>query len=269
MLLSTEYYQDSVDELRKVFTKLNLVIIGEAALRIKDKEALRICLSIWDTDKDGFIMEEEAAIQANINSNTFSNNTKIITFDEFKYFNFWSSSNSLFYGCTSLKSIELPEKENLRYQYFYGCISLERCIIGSGCTSISKQAFYGCTSLKEISIPDTVTSIESGAFHGTGLYRFVYPANIATIDGLGGNPNLTHVEIKGENVTLVSSIGSCPLLEALIMHAVTPPKTDYWTLRDSHIPYIYVPDTSVNAYKTSSDWSKWASRIKPISEKPQ
>ncbi len=43
--------------------------------------------------------------------------------------------------------------------------------------------------------------------------------------------------------------------------------TDYWTLLNApQIPNIYVPDTSVSAYKTASGWSKWAAYIRPISE---
>ena len=61
-------------------------------------------------------------------------------------------------------------------------------------------------------------------------------------------------------------MGGCPLLETLIIRATIPPTTDYWTFRGSNIPNIYVPDSSVDAYKSSSGWSKWASYIKPISE---
>jgi hypothetical protein len=32
--------------------------------------------------------------------------------------------------------------------------------------------------------------------------------------------------------------------------------------------FIYVPDESLNAYKTATNWSAWASIIKPASEKP-
>ena len=261
-----KFYQDSVDELRSIFDRLNLILIGEAAIHFRDTEARRICLGIWDEDKDGYITVEEAGIEHIITASTFSKNTKIATFDEFKYLNYITSSNSLFYGCTALRSIELPEQIDISYQSFMGCTSLERCIIGSTCTTISKLAFSGCIKLREISIPESVTTINSGAFQGAGISRFVYPSNVTKIDGLLDNPNLTHVEIRGESVISVSGMGSCPLLETLIIRAATPPTTDYWTLIESNIPNVYVPDSAVDAYKTSSGWSKWASYIKPISE---
>lgn len=258
------FYQDSVDSLRNIFNRLSLIMDGEAAIHIKDMEVLQICLRIWDENKDGYITEKEASVQRNISFSTFSQNTKITTFDEFKYFNFYSSAKSLFYGCTSLKSIELPETEIVRYQHFYECTSLERCIIGSGCPTIEKQAFINCGALKRISIPDTVTSIGDGAFYGTGLSNFVYPDGVSYIKGLSTMPNLTYVEI-GEYVTNVAEIRACPSMETLIIRTDTPPATEYSTLRDSRIPNIYVPDTSVDAYKISIDWNKWATKIYPLS----
>ncbi len=255
-----------MDTLRSIFDRLNLILIGEAAIHFRDTETRRICLGIWDEDKDGYITVEEAGIEHLITASTFSKNTKITTFDEFKYLNYITSSNSLFYGCTALRSIELPEQIDIGYQFFMGCTSLERCIIGSACPAISKWAFCECIKLREISIPESVTTINSGAFQGAGISRFVYPSNVTKIDGFSDNPNLTHVEIRGESVISVTGMGSCPLLETLIIRATTPPTTDYWTLRDSNIPNIYVPDSAVDAYKTSSGWSKWASYIKPISE---
>ena len=56
-----------------------------------------------------------------------------------------SIGDSAFKGCTSLKSITIPE----------------------GVTSIGGSAFEGCTSLKSITIPDSVTHIGNYAFFNT------------------------------------------------------------------------------------------------------
>lgn len=262
----SKYYQDTVDALRSIFDRLNLILIGEAAIHFKDAEARRICLDVWDADKDGYITEEEAAVQRQIYAGTFANNTRIVSFNEFKWLNYTTIQNALFTGCTSLQSIELPENRDVGHQYFYGCVSLERCIIGNGCEGISKQAFSNCEALKEISIPDTVISIGNGAFEVTGISEFIYPPLVTEITGLLAMPRLTRVEI-GENAVSVSGMGNCPLLKTLIIRTSTPPLTDYWTLLNApQIPNIYVPDTSVSAYKTASGWSKWAAYIKPLSE---
>lgn len=85
-----------MDVLRSIFNRLNLILIGEAAIHFRDTETRRICLGIWDEDKDGYITEEEAAVQRIISASTFAKNTKITTFDEFKWLNFTTSSSSLF-----------------------------------------------------------------------------------------------------------------------------------------------------------------------------
>ena len=60
-----------------------------------------------------------------------------------------SIGDSAFQGCTSLKSITIPE----------------------GVTSIGRSAFQGCTSLKSITIPDSVTHIGNYAFFNTAYHN--------------------------------------------------------------------------------------------------
>ena len=71
----------------------------------------------------------------------------------------------LFYGCTTLTSVTLPEKED----------NLDGYVIGS-------YAFDGCTGLTEITIPDTVTKIGDYAFYGCSyLSNIVVPSGVASI----------------------------------------------------------------------------------------
>lgn len=68
----------------------------------------------------------------------------------------------------------------------------------------------------------------------------------------------------------LSSIGNyvfyqCSKLKKIVCHAITPPSLEMYAL--STIDYgadFYVPDESVDAYKTK--WSKVASRIYPLSQ---
>jgi len=48
---------------------------------------------------------------------------------------------------------------------FIGCTSLKSVTIPEGVTSIGGSAFSGCTSLKSVTIPSSVTSIYSTAFN--------------------------------------------------------------------------------------------------------
>ena len=49
--------------------------------------------------------------------------------------------------------------------------------------------------------------------------------------------------------------------------AVTPPTCGSNAFSQSGSCNIYVPDDSVNAYKTANNWSTYESYIKPISER--
>jgi hypothetical protein len=66
----------------------------------------------------------------------------------------------------------------------------------------------------------------------------------------------------------ITSIGSTAFFaglsgKILLIHATVPPSVGSFGL---NFTYIYVPDESVEAYKTASNWSTYASNIKPLSE---
>ena len=81
-----------------------------------------------------------------------------------------------FYGCSSLKSVTIPNSvTRIGRVAFYGCTSLTSVIIPNSVTSIGYEAFKDCKSLTSVTIPNSVTEIGGGAFEGTALYND--PAN--------------------------------------------------------------------------------------------
>lgn len=74
-----------------------------------------------------------------------------------------------------------------------------------------------------------------------------------------------------ENIRFVNeaALENCNSFLELIVLATTPPSigTNYFSNTPSGLK-IYVPDESVQAYKTAQKWSNWASKIYPISERP-
>ena len=59
----------------------------------------------------------------------------------------------------------------------------------------------------------------------------------------------------------------CTALETVVCKAVTPPTIDSNTFSGcSVLENIYVPNDSVDAYKSASNWSSLADKIKGISE---
>ena len=76
-----------------------------------------------------------------------------------------SIGSNAFYGCSSLTSINIPERvTSMEDSAFANCSSLTSINIPEGVTNIGDYAFYYCPSLTSINIPDSVTSIGVQAF---------------------------------------------------------------------------------------------------------
>lgn len=93
-----------------------------------------------------------------------------------------------------------------------------------GITKIKTAAFAGCSSLPSITIPASVTSIGRAAFQ------------------------------------------ECTSLTSVTVRATTPPTlVNSNAFSDAHSSLkIYVPSSSVNAYKAATNWSDYASKIQAI-----
>lgn len=71
----------------------------------------------------------------------------------------------IFYYCTSLESIAIPESiTELKGSMFGNCTSLRTVILPEGITSLGSGCFYNCVSLEELQLPDSLTSINDYAF---------------------------------------------------------------------------------------------------------
>ncbi len=87
----------------------------------------------------------------------------------------------IFYGCTNLTSVTLPERLNTDiFWYFWGCSSLTSVVIPKGVTLIG--GFYGCGSLTSVIIPDGVIKICDGSFKNCGsLSEITIPSSVSYI----------------------------------------------------------------------------------------
>ena len=152
-----------------------------------------------------------------------------------------------FQSCRSLTSVAIPNSvTNIGDYAFAYCSGLTSVTIGSGVTEIGGWAFNGCRSLASINIPDNVTSIGNMAFNGcSGLTSVTIGSGVTEIGGQ----------------TFYNSTNASFTIKAL-----TPPTITSGALPppSSLTKTIYVPAQSVNAYKTASIWSSYASKIQPI-----
>ena len=180
--------------------------------------------------------------------------------------------NGAFYGCTSLNNIVIPENVTIiNLGAFQSCTSLTNISIPNSVTSIGNYAFNLCSSLTNITIPSSVTSIGTATFQScTSLTNIVIPNSVTSI---GSNTFWSCTSLN--NITIpnsVTSIGSvvfygCSSLTTMTVLATTPPTLADTMAISSATTSIYVPDESVSAYQSATNWSNFADKIKPLSEK--
>ena len=102
---------------------------------------------------------------------------------------------------------------------------------------------------------------------GVPLYDILIDTVLFSVDGSSfSEMDTLRYVIMGENIQTLGGamFGKCTNMEAFVIRTVTPP-TISDTFKDCNC-LIFVPDESVEAYKTATNWSKYADRIKPLSE---
>ena len=138
-----------------------------------------------------------------------------------------SISQSAFFGCTSLKTVEISNSVTTVGRYaFFECTGLTRATIGNAVTSIDEAAFYGCSELLSVSLGNSVKTFGINAFYGcTSLTNINIPNTITDI-GQGAFRDctgLTGVTI-GKSVTTIGagSFMGCTALSGIeIPNSVT------------------------------------------------
>lgn len=237
-----------MDKLKSIFNRLDLIVEEEAAIRFTDAETLRLLttekayidyvsnanigtLQYVDRDGDGMITQEELKSIKSL-SNRPDNNSSI-----------FANNNIL-------------EVFN-EFRYFTGLN-----MINNGC-------FNNCSSLKEVTLP-VLTKMGNSVFQSSGIEKLLIPEGYQIIGDsiLQRCPNLVLVDFPS-TVTSISAGGSLfwsmKNQAIVVCRALIPPAFGGWGY-DGDPKAIYVPDITVDAYKSASGWSLQSAKIKPISE---
>lgn len=181
-----------------------------------------------------------------------------------------------FFNCTSLKNVELPKNLiEIKGRGLYNCSSLVNVTIPESVTTIGYNAFFNCKALTSIVVPDSVTSLGGGAFSQCSSLESVTIGNGVTSISNETIYQCTLLKnvILGSGVTNISNsaIGYCRALTNITMLSSVPPTiTSSSFVSLSSLKTITVPasddDSIINAYKTATNWSRYASKMVEASE---
>lgn len=126
---------------------------------------------------------------------------------------------------------------------FWACRKLVSVKLPPALTSIGSSAFGLCSALASIDLPDSLVSIGSGAFSSSGLKAITIPPNVTSIGS--------------------QFLSSCSSLKTVTMKPSVPPALDKFstlanfpTGNDGFV--IYVPQGSLSAYQTATNWTEVA-----------
>ena len=128
-------------------------------------------------------------------------------------------------------------------------------LIVEPCTKrIESLCCAGASNLTSVTISEGVEEIGDAAFGRTPkLSKVTIPSTVKRMEGqtFGGR---------------MSSDPNVPMI--VTIYATTPPTVDYWPLPADEIgSTAYVPDESLELYRTAIGWRSYPDKIKPISEK--
>lgn len=116
--------------------------------------------------------------------------------------------------------------------------SLEHISLGSGLERLSRHTLYGCCALVEVHLPASITTIEEYALQSCSALRSIY---------------------MGPGVSYIGNyaLQGCCALETLHIAATTPPTLggSYALDTRSASLVVYVPASSLEAYRTAEGWS--------------
>ena len=137
-----------------------------------------------------------------------------------------------FFGCQNLKTLLLPNLLGYTYQYMAsGCTKLVDVDI-HGTSYVSSYTFQSCTSLKKVDL-HRVGTIGTNAFNGATKFETLI-IRTDTVPSLGGTNAFTNTKIKSGGTG-----------------------------------YIYVKSALLDAFKSATNWSTFASQFRAIEDYPE
>lgn len=181
---------------------------------------------------------------------------------ENSYSNPLQYAHKLYLNGELIKELVIPNSvQTIGESAFYSCSELERVIIGESVTKISDFAFSGCTLLKDLVMGNNVNSIGYMSFaHCTELENVVIPNSVKSIGIYAFEycKTLNNI-IIGNTVQKIDKYAfyGCTALNTITSFNENPPVVleGAFSKINKLTTNIYVPEASVEKYKSSSGWN--------------
>lgn len=172
---------------------------GKEYIEFVDPAVEAICIANWSSDGIGVTMQDAARVTSL--GTYFKNNSSIVSFDELEYFinaTTWpvagsgGNANGVFYNCTGLQSITLPDSiVTINNASFKSCSNLET-VDGGNITVVEQYAFHNCAKLKDIDL-SKASSLGLMAFYKAGPIELNAPSLTTLGQGCFFNSKITKI----------------------------------------------------------------------------
>ena len=151
-----------------------------------------------------------------------------------------------FNGCSSLTDVTFGSGfSTMPNGLFWNCTGLESIVLPDRVKNISWKAFSDCTNLKSISIPNSVTSIADNAFYKSGLETVTIPSSVTSIGSRAFQMSQLRTVTIPDSVTTVGDhvLADCPELKSITWSAGATTIKDYSFAGSVKVETINLPNT--------------------------
>ena len=179
---------------------------------------------------------------------------------------------SAFRDCRALTTMPMPDSLQIIEDYAFDFSGIKQLKTGKSLTSIGGFAFANCNNLISVEIGDQVTTLGDEVFYGSYSLQKVIVGNGVHKIPSGFCADCEHLlsVVLGNDVDTLEEycFYYCVRLNTVICKAEVPPVMN--GAEDSFFPSavfqnatLYVPSSSVGAYRTAYVWEKFQNIVAP------
>ena len=282
--IKVEYaYKDDENDLEAFFPGLDITV-GTYYIRFADEEYLmpklkKYMVSCKWMEETETISEENApkltSFSVGGSSSIFREDNRLTSFDELVYFTGYTtvygsydwntySTNSDFYGCENLKSINLENIVNIGEGGFKSS-GIER-VYAPKLTSLSTEAFFGCKNLKVVQSLGTTKVINTSTFEGcSSLTTVILPKECTAISdsAFSGCTSLKSIYLPNNLENIGSYVFNNSSLETLYWNYTGQgrPKAPIQGGFGTNIKIIYVNEDLYDKINSTTSWNPYVGLV--------